>query len=508
MIQGTASHAGKSTLVAALCRIFRRQGLRVAPFKAQNMALNAYVTSDGGEMARSQATQAEAAGIVPTVEMNPVLLKATSHTSAQVIVMGRVVGDMGVLEYRSFKTTAWQVIRDAFRSLSEKYDLILIEGAGSPAEINLKSHDIVNMRVAELADAPVLLVGDIDRGGLFASFVGTFELLSPEERNRLAGFVINRFRGDPTLLKGGIDFLSQRLGRDVLGVIPYLEDLDLPEEDGVSLQNQAGRALEGASAEEVRIAVVRLPHISNFTDFDPFDSESGVRLEYLQRPGELSCRPDLLILPGTKQTLSDLSSLFEAGWKEAIWRYLRQGGRVAGICGGYQILGERVSDPQGVEGRCGSIPGLGLLGTETVLESEKRVTQVEGRTSVSAGSVFRVLPDTPIRGYEIHVGRTYGRDGRSPLFYLSQSAGLPEVPEGRVDGTGSVWGTYLHGLFENDLLRRGLVQELRDARGAPPPQGGGGSAAGSFSLFRERAFERLADAVEGALNMKAICDLL
>lgn len=518
MIQGTGSHVGKSLLVAALCRIFRRRGLRVAPFKAQNMALNAHVTFDGKEMGRAQAMQAEAAGVPPTVEMNPLLLKATSHTSAQVILMGEVVGEMGVLDFRSFKARAWEVIREAYRSLSRRFDLILIEGAGSPAEINLKRHDIVNMRVAEMADAPVLLVGDIDRGGMFASLVGTMDLLTRSERERVAGFLFNKFRGDPSLLTEGIDYLQKRFHRPVVGVIPYLEGIHLPEEDGVALERDSqNTAFDTRMGTASMIGVIRLPHISNFTDFDPFRHEEGVRLTYLEAPSEIGTHLRLLILPGTKQTIGDLVYLRERGWEGAIRRYYRDGGHLIGICGGYQILGEEVADPHGVEGPARSAPGLGFLPVSTVLQERKRLAQVRVEASSEAAGLFRIPVGMGFEGYEMHMGKTHVRDARPALFRLfSPSRRTEGRPDGVAEGGGGVWGSYVHGLFDNDLFRQGMLQGCPDdpAGGSdrsstdPRSSEGGRKPQTAFRAMRDQAIDRLADAVEASLNMKVIDDLL
>lgn len=458
MIQGTGSHVGKSLIVTALCRIFRQDGYKVAPFKAQNMALNSAITSDGGEIGRAQALQAMAAGIEPTVDMNPVLLKANSDMGSQVIIRGKVVGNMSAREYFSFKEKAWDVICDSYKRLSGEYDLIVIEGAGSPAEINLE--DIVNMKVARMADAPVILVGDIDRGGLFASIVGTMELLSIDDRKRVAGFIINKFRGDESLLAGGIAFIEERYGVPIVATIPYLKGLGLPEEDGVSLETKGIWERDKKGGEKIRIGVICLPHISNFTDFDPFMLEKGVDLRFL-KDEKIDDNLDLLIIPGSKNTIDDLAYLIESGMAERIKEFHKQGGRVIGICGGYQMLGSTIDDPLKVETTRGMIEGLGLLPVETILEPEKITSRVKAEV-VDNNVLPLTYHDLQLSGYEIHMGRTRLLDGARPIFRICERSGEKvDLPDGAISRDRMVWGTYIHGIFDNDGFRHQLLEEIR-----------------------------------------------
>ncbi|MBC7105189.1 MAG: cobyric acid synthase, partial [Firmicutes bacterium] len=400
MVQGTTSHAGKSVLTTALCRIFRQDGYRVAPFKAQNMSLNAYVTADGGEIGRAQGVQAEAAGVEATVDMNPILLKPKGDTVSQVILRGRPWADVRAADYRDdYLVPLWEAVRESFARLAADHDLIVIEGAGSPAEVNLKGRDLANMRVAALAGAPVILVADIDRGGVFASLVGTLELLEPEERRRVRGLVVNKFRGDEGLLKPGLDFLAARTGCPVLGVLPYLAELGVEPEDSVSLTE--GRAGTGT---ELDLAVVRLPLIANFTDFEPFRGEPDVAVRYVAHPAGLG-RPDALFLPGTKNTTRDLLFLYESGWAGAIRDFAARGGPVVGICGGYQMLGREVHDPVGSEEGLPFVAGLGLLDAVTVFRPGKVTGRTRATVAAEAGALAEVRGET-VRAYEIHAGET------------------------------------------------------------------------------------------------------
>ncbi len=488
MVQGTGSHVGKSLLVAALCRIFRQDGISVAPFKSQNMALNAYVTREGFEMGRAQATQAEAAGILPQVEMNPLLLKATSDTSAQVILMGKVVGNMGVREYRDFKKRAWPLIEEAYRRLAAQYQLIVIEGAGSPVEVNLVSHDIVNMRVAEMAKAKVLLLGDIDRGGLFASFVGTWELLSRGDRKRVAGFIVNKFRGDPTLLEEGFAFLSERTGWPVLGVIPFLPDLRLPEEDGAGILD--GRGDFAHSKEGLRIGWIPLPHASNFTDLDPFRFEPGVSVVPVTSLADLD-QSDLIFIPGTKNTIEDLFWLRNRGFADRITWLSAKGKWVIGICGGYQILGEQISDPDAVEGAAREEKGIGLLPVSTLLRPQKTTTESLATLSEDGERYFGF--SGTVSGYEIHAGETYSAE---PLFFIKRPGGN----SGDGAARGRVFGTYLHGLFDNDDFRRSFLRRVAPDRPVEHEV--------SYRRAKEDALNRLAAAVRASLRLEAVYDLI
>lgn len=488
MIQGTASHVGKSVLVTAFCRLFREDGWRVAPFKAQNMSLNAYVTVDGGEIGRAQGVQAEAAGVEATVDMNPVLLKPKRDTVAQVIIHGRPAGDFSARDYREeYLEVAWRAVKESLTRLTAEYDLIVIEGAGSPAEVNLRERDIANMRVAALSGAPVILAADIDRGGVFAQLVGTLKLLSPEEAACVRGLVINRFRGDLSILEPGLRFLEEETGRPVLGVLPFLPDLGVAAEDSVSL----GAGIVRPEA-ELEIVVVRLPRIANFDDFDPLLLEPDVSLRFLAHPSLLGM-PDVLVLPGTKNTVADLQWVFESGWAEAIRGRAAAGMPVLGICGGYQMLGKDVSDPQGLQDRVGSFTGLGLLDVRTVFKPGKVTVR---RRGVVAGSGALVeLAGQRVYGYEIHAGETACGTGVAPVFLLEENGRM--LAEGSSQGL--VWGTYLHGLFDSDGFRRGFLNLLRMRRGLPPVDFGL-----SWTRYKEDGFARLAATVRKYLRMEEV----
>ena len=465
MVQGTASHVGKSVLAAGLCRLFRQDGLRVAPFKAQNMALNSFVTPEGDEIGRAQAVQAEAAGVPPSVDMNPILLKPEGDSRSQVVVSGKVVGTMSAAEYHRRKEELWPVVEESLRRLLAAHDLVIIEGAGSPVEVNLKDADIVNMRVARAARAPVILVADIDRGGVFAALVGTMELLEPEERDLVAGFVVNKFRGDPALFTPGVSFIEARLHRPVLGVVPWIADLSLPEEDSLGvpspestvhspggLTRDSGLATEDSGLD---VVVIRLPHMANFDDFDPLRERPGVCVRFVERSEDFG-EPDLVILPGTKTTRADLHFVEERGLRPAIVAHVAAGGSAVGICGGYQMLGERIEDPDGVEGPPGSAPGLGLLPAVTRYAATKSTLQVRGQVVCRRGPLA-AASGTPLVAYEIHLGRTEGQ-GES-LFSLTDGAGGAHS-EGICSADGQVLGTYLHGLFHNAAVREALLEWL------------------------------------------------
>ncbi|NMY04341.1 cobyric acid synthase [Pseudomonas sp. WS 5059] len=476
MVQGTTSDAGKSTLVTALCRWVVRQGVPVVPFKPQNMALNSAVTAEGGEIGRAQAVQAQAANLAPHTDMNPVLLKPNSDTGSQVIIHGHAVTSMNAVAYHDYKAIAMQAVLASHARLSAAYPVVMVEGAGSPAEINLRANDIANMGFAEAVDCPVLLIADINRGGVFAHLVGTLELLSPSEQARVKGFIINRFRGDIALLQPGLDWLEARTGKPVVGVLPYVMDLHLEAEDGID-QRQIDKA-----AQVLKVVVPVLPRISNHTDFDPLRLHPQVDLQFVG-PGQAIPAADLIILPGSKSVRSDLAYLRVNGWDRAIARHLRYGGKVLGICGGLQMLGEQVHDPLGLEGAAGSSAGLGLLAFSTTLEAEKQLRNVRGRL---------VLEEAPVSGYEIHAGVT-----RGPA--LEQAA--VRLDDGRSDGAcsddGQILGTYLHGLFETPaacsaLLRWAGLQDVQEV---------------DYHGLRERDIERLADLVEQHLDTRLLRQL-
>ena len=477
MVQGTMSGVGKSLLVTALCRIFSQDGWRVAPFKSQNMALNSFITWDGLEMGRAQAAQAQAAGREPDVRMNPILLKPSSDTGSQLIVRGEVRGNYAARDYFKMKTSLIPEILEAYRSLAQECDIIVIEGAGSPAEINLKADDIVNMGLAKLVNAPVLLAGDIDRGGVFAQLYGTVALLEPEERRQLVGTLINKFRGDESLLRPGLAMLEERTGLPVLGVIPYVR-ADLDEEDSLAPMLEQKR-----KRRDLDIAVIRLPHISNFTDFAPLELHPQLGVRYVERPEELGT-PDLVILPGTKSTMADLLWLRRCGLEDHI-RQLAGRVPVLGVCGGYQMLGRTLSDPDGAEGG-GSLAGLGLLPCETVFELQKH------RTLQRAVTLAPPLEGAALEGYEIHMGRTRRLEG-APFCRLA---------DGREEGAaaGLVFGTYLHGLFDTGELTQRLAEWLARRRGLVPVP----DRPEHYGLHRQRQYDLLAEAVRAHLDLDAI----
>ncbi|VXC85339.1 Cobyric acid synthase [Pseudomonas sp. 9AZ] len=475
MVQGTTSDAGKSTLVTALCRWLKRQGVSVVPFKPQNMALNSAVTADGGEIGRAQAVQAQAAGLAPHTDMNPVLLKPNSDTGAQVIIHGRALSSMDAVAYHDYKKVAMQAVLQSHQRLSGAYPVVMVEGAGSPAEINLRAGDIANMGFAEAVDCPVILIADIDKGGVFAHLVGTLALLSESEQARVQGFVINRFRGDIALLQPGLDWLEQRTGKPVLGVLPYLMDFHLEAEDAIDIRQSA------KTAERIKVVVPVLPRISNHTDFDPLRLHPQVELTFVG-PGQAIPASDLIILPGSKSVRSDLAFLREQGWTAVLNKHLRYGGKLLGICGGLQMLGKEIDDPHGLEGAAGSSPGLGLLDFRTVLEPEKQLRNVRG---------LLCLENAPVSGYEIHAGVSSGPGLNAAV----------RLDDGRSDGAlsadGQVLGTYLHGLFETPEACSALLRwaGLRDVQSV------------DYHALRERDIERLADLVEAHLDTARLREL-
>lgn len=494
-VGGTGSDVGKSVLAAGLCRLLRRKGVKVLPFKAQNMALNSAATADGGEIGRAQATQAAACGVPAHTDMNPVLLKPNSETGAQVVVQGRPVGNMNVTEYHAYKPEAFARIEESFRRLAVQADIVVIEGAGSIAEINLREHDIANLKTAAMAMAPVLLVADIERGGVFASIVGTVALLTQTERRMLAGVIINRFRGDASLLAPGIAAIEARTGVPVLGVVPWL-DLKLPEEDSVALARKG----QGRNGAPLRIGVVRLPRLSNYTDFDALEHEADVDFRYVADPGDVAGL-DLLILPGTKSTIPDLQFLRESGLARAVHDYHARGGRIAGICGGYQMLGKRIADPDRVESDLLEAEGLGLLDVETVLTGDKQTHQVAGTVTDGAAAIGLGAVEQ-IAGYEIHMGATARGPLARPLFAVARHGGFGETfMDGAVSVDGRVWGTYLHGLFDDDILRHALLDDLRLRRGLAP-------AVRTAAATLDAELDRLADHLAAHLDLSRIWRLL
>ncbi|MFC2003315.1 cobyric acid synthase, partial [Chloroflexota bacterium] len=494
MIQGTASSVGKSILVTALCRIFKQDGFRVAPFKAQNMALNSFVTRDGGEIGRAQVVQAEAAGIEPSVDMNPVLLKPEQDAKSQVIVLGKVTRSISAGRYYRHTPRLLKVVEGALNRLCSEYDMVVIEGAGSPAEINLKAREIVNMRVAKIARAPVLLVGDIDRGGVFASLVGTMELLEEEERNYVKGFIINKFRGDLKLLQPALNLLEQRTLRQVLGVVPYFRDITIAQEDSVYLDERP----ESQASADLDIAIIHLPHISNYDDFDPLEGE-GCRVRYVSHSGQMR-PPNLIILPGTKSTASDLLHLWQSGLAEDIIRQARNGTPVIGICGGYQMLGRSILDPQGAESEKDEVLGLGLLDVVTIFAVDKSTRQVRAQVTANSG-LLEGMHGQELVGYEIHMGQTEGDGDMSAFHIMETPKGKVDYFDGRINAQGTVLGTYLHGLFHNPGFRKTLLNGLRRRCGLPEKWG-------SPVIEKERQYDRLAELVRHSLDMPAIYRIL
>ncbi|MFE8047749.1 cobyric acid synthase [Brenneria goodwinii] len=494
MLQGTASDVGKSVLVAGLCRIFTQDGYRCAPFKSQNMALNSGITPQGEEMGRAQIFQAEAAGIEADVRMNPVLLKPTSDCKSQVVLMGKAVCNMDALTYHQYKPQLQRQIGEVYHSLAAEYDVMVLEGAGSPAEINLRDRDIVNMGMAAIAGCPVLLVADIDRGGVFAAIYGTLALLRPEEKARVKGVIINKFRGDVALLKPGLTQIEALTGVPVIGVMPWL-DIELEDEDGVALQT--GK-YGGSAQKALDIAVVRLPHIANFTDFNALAAQPDVRLRYTADPSALA-DVDLIILPGSKNTLGDLQWLRQNGLAAALQVRQRAGVPVIGICGGYQMLGRRIID--GVESDIGQMDGLGLLDVETEFAAEKTTTRVSGNCRPTLPGMALAGSETPISGYEIHMGTSRLGAQAEPFIRLTQSNGQPITRyDGAVNEDGSVIGSYIHGLFDNGRFTRALLDTLRRRKGLAAFDG----EVFDYARHKQRQFDILAAAMREHIDIAAI----
>ncbi len=493
MIQGTMSNAGKSLIVAGLCRIFMQDGYKTAPFKSQNMALNSFITEEGLEMGRAQVMQAEAANIKPSVLMNPILLKPTSDTGSQVILHGEVLGNMSAREYFSCKQTFIPEIKKAYEALEQEYDIIVLEGAGSPAEINLKENDIVNMGMAKLVDAPVLLVGDIDRGGVFAQLIGTMILLEEEEKQRVKGLIINKFRGDKTILDSGVSMLEEKAQIPVVGVTPYM-NIDLEDEDSLT-----ERFHKPTKVSLLDIAVIHFPYLSNFTDFHILEQMEGVSLRYVKHVSELN-DPDMIILPGTKSTMEDLRWMRQNGLEASILKAERNGTIIFGICGGYQMLGEWLEDPEIVESG-GSIKGLCLLPMTTIFQQEKIRTRVTGRFGDMKGS-FANLSGARLEGYEIHMGVTKASDKLPVLTTITDTATKQE----KFDGTflEHVYGTYIHGIFDHTETAKALIQALAAKKGIPEEK----ITILDYQVYKESQYDLLADTLRKHLDMKKIYEIM
>lgn len=493
-ICGTASGVGKSVIVTGLCRIFLQDGFRVCPFKAQNMSLNSFVTKESEEMGRAQVTQAQACRIPAHSDMNPVLLKPTTDIGAQVIVQGKPIGNKTARQYQNseFKKKLFSKVKDSFSRLIKEYDIVVMEGAGSPAEINLKGHDIVNMKMAEYAKAPVIIVGDIDKGGVFASLVGTLELLEKKERDMVKGFIINKFRGDVSLLKKGISFLEKKTKKKVLGIIPYFREIKIPEEDSVSLDNREWVA--GNNKKALNIAVIKLPHISNFTDFDPLEREREVSLKYVYRLEELDS-PDVIILPGSKNTIADIDWLKKTGLADKIITTYNSGPKtfLIGICGGYQMLGKKIYDTLCIESRKKEIDGLGVLPIITTLEKEKVLTQIKGKELSSGLGVC---------GYEIHHGHSRSFSKHKSFFKVTERSGrIAEYFDGTMDNEGGAWGTYIHGVFDEDDFRKNFLNRIRLQKGIPVSNE-------HFAFNLDKEFDKLARLIRENIDMGALYKII
>lgn len=510
MVQGTGSGVGKSVIVAALCRILTQEGYKAAPFKSQNMSLNSYATADGLEIGRAQAFQAFAARKEPTVEMNPILLKPTSDTGAQVIVRGKPIGNMTAKEYHDYKPRALNLIQDCFEKLDRENDVVVIEGAGSPAEVNLRENDIVNMSIAKLLDAPVVLVGDIDKGGVFAWVVGTLELFEEEERELVKAILINKFRGDIDILKPGLEFLEKRINKPVIGVIPYFQDIRIQEEDSVSLSVAKGKTTVTSEEKAITIEVVQLPHIANFTDFDALEAEDDVSLRYVGG-GEKLSEPDVIIIPGSKNTIGDLLYLENSGYASQIVGKARSGKcEVFGICGGYQMLCSSITDPEGVESKLGATEGLGLLPATTVFKSHAR--KMTNQVQAMADLPFYT---GEIAGYEIHMGRTYFSDGKiKNAFRIFERSGEKVIDDGGGGGAvyGNVIGTYIHGIFDNDAFRHAFLDHVRARKGWPPLRADETKTKSEDKNKRgidwDAEYNKLADVVRSGVDMDKLYDII
>lgn len=499
MIQGTASSVGKSVVTAGFCRVLMQDGFRVAPFKSQNMALNSFITEEGHEMGRAQVVQAEAAGVKPSALMNPILLKPSTDKKAQVILNGKVYKNMSAVEYHEYKPELKKMVKDTYDQLASDHDYVVLEGAGSPAEINLMEGDLVNMGMAELSDSPVFLVGDIDRGGVFASIYGTVMLLPETMRERIKGIIINKFRGDVEILKPGLDMIEELTKIPVIGVLPYTE-LKIEDEDSLAERFRTKRQKQG----QIDIEVLYLPHVSNFTDFDVFETQEDVNLRYVMR-GESIGDPDVLIIPGSKNTIEDLLYLKSCGLDEQIVKLSRKGKRIVGICGGYQILGHSIKDPHGTESSVAETNGLGLLDIHTVFEMEKMTTQVTGTIASFDQSALKAVSGKSISGYEIHMGISTRLDGCKPFLQIDSRLGeRMEVLDGAVNEKGNVFGTYVHGIFDDIDFTRSLLNTIREEKGLNKLE----SQVKTFGEFKENEYNRLADLIREHIDMKKVYEIM
>ncbi len=499
MIQGTASSVGKSIVTTALCRILMEDGYNVAPFKSQNMALNSYITDEGLEMGRAQVVQAEASGKKPSALMNPILLKPTTDKKCQVILNGKVYKNLSAMEYHLFKSELKGLVKDTFDKLASQNDIVVLEGAGSPAEINLRENDLVNMGMAEISDSPVILVGDIDRGGVFASIYGTIMLLNEDERKRVKGVVINKFRGDVDILKPGIEMLENLINIPVLGVIPYT-NIQLEDEDSLAERFNYKKYNDG----EIKVEVLYLPHVSNFTDFNVFETQEDVNLRYVMK-GESIGDPDILIIPGSKNTIEDLVYLRNSGLEEQILRLHRAGKMIVGICGGYQILGKVIKDPHGTESSIESINGLGILDVETIFEMEKTTTQVEGEIIPKSSGMLKDIKADRVTGYEIHMGQTTLKNQAKPFAKITKRLKRKvDVLDGAINEEGNVLGTYIHGIFDNVEFTREILNKIREDKGLDKID----SEIKSFDEFKEMEYKRLATLVRESLDMDKIYGII
>lgn len=499
MLQGTASSVGKSILTAALCRIFKEDGYSVAPFKSQNMALNSFITEEGLEMGRAQVVQAEASVRKPSVLMNPILLKPTTDKKCQVILNGKVYDNLSAMEYHNFKPKLKGLIKEAYEKLSLSHDIVVLEGAGSPAEINLRENDLVNMGMAEISDSPVIIVGDIDRGGVFASIYGTIMLLEEEERKRVKGIIINKFRGDVEILNPGIKMIEDLINIPVLGVVPYMH-VQIEDEDSLAERFRKRERDDG----EINVEVLYLPHVSNFTDFNVLETQDDVNLRYVMR-GESIENPDILIIPGSKNTIEDLIYLRNSGLEEQILKLHKAGKMIVGICGGYQILGRVIKDPHGTESGIDEINGLGLLNTETLFEKNKTTTQIKGEVLKVNNGILKDIESHNLLGYEIHMGQTKILDDTSPFIKITKRLeDTVEVFDGAINKEGNVLGTYIHGIFDNINFTREILNKVRELKGLGKIE----SSIQSFEEFKEGEYQKLAKIVRNSIDVEKIYEII